>query len=252
MATATIGSLLLSSDDPGKLARWYATAFEAKVESTGDGGPGYDVVGLDGFHLMFDKRDDVSGRNSDGARVILNVEVDDPRATAARLDALGVQWVRPLEERDGNWFGTATDPDGNWIQIVWFSDAEEIAIGPPATTCSGFAVRDLDEAEHFYRDTLGMRVLRYPMGIAGVRVSRQTTVMVYPKDDHRPAEFTVLNIAVDDLEKTVDDLVGKGVGILRYDGFEHDERGIVRGGDGEPDIAWFTDPSGNILSVLSA
>ncbi|WP_232715950.1 VOC family protein [Gordonia metallireducens] len=197
MATATIGSLLLSSDDPGKLARWYATAFEAKVESTGDGGPGYDVVGLDGFHLMFDKRDDVSGRNSDGARVILNVEVDDPRATAARLDALGVQWVRPLKERDGNWFGTA-------------------------------------------------------MGIAGVRVSRQTTVMVYPKDDHRPAEFTVLNIAVDDLEKTVDDLVGKGVGILRYDGFEHDERGIVRGGDGEPDIAWFTDPSGNILSVLSA
>ncbi|MCZ4580136.1 VOC family protein [Gordonia amicalis] len=251
MATATIGSMLLSSDDPARLAHWYATAFEAKVESTGDGGPGYDVVELDGFYLMFDKRDDVSGPNRDGARSILNVEVDDPRATAARLDSLGAEWISPLEERDGNFLGTATDPDGNWIQIVWFSDAEEIALGPPASTCSTFAVRDLDEAERFYRNVLGMRVLRYPMGVAGVRVSRQTTVMVYPKDDHRPAGFTVLNIAVDDLAKTVDDLVGKGVEILRYDGFEHDERGIVRGGDGEPDIAWFTDPSGNILSVLS-
>ncbi len=251
MATATIGSLLLSSDDPARLAHWYATAFEAKVESTGDGGPGYDVVELDGFYLMFDKRDDVSGSNGDGARCILNVEVDDPRATATRLDALGARWVSPLEVREGNWFGTAIDPDGNWIQIVWLSDAEEIAMGPPRSTCSGFAVRDLDEAERFYRDVLGMRVLRYPMGIAGVRVSRQTTVMVYPKDDHRPAGFTVLNIAVDDVEKTVDDLAGKGVEILRYDGFTHDERGIVRGDEGEPDIAWFTDPSGNILSVLS-
>ncbi|MBA5849040.1 VOC family protein [Gordonia amicalis] len=251
MATATIGSMLLSSDDPARLAHWYATAFEAKVESTGDGGPGYDVVELDGFYLMFDKRDDVSGPNRDGARSILNVEVDDPRATAARLDSLGAVWISPLEERDGNFLGTATDPDGNWIQIVWLSDAEEIAMGPPASTCSAFAVRDLDEAERFYRDVLGMRVLRYPMGVAGVRVSRRTTVMVYPKDHHRPATFTVLNIVVDDLAQTVDGLVGKGVEILRYDGFEHDERGIVRGGDGEPDIAWFTDPSGNILSVLS-
>ncbi len=125
--------------------------------------------------------------------------------------------------------------------------------GPPASTCSGFAVRDLDEAERFYRDVLGMRVLRYPMGIAGVRVTRQTTVMVYPKDDHRPATFTVLNIAVDDLGKTVVDLVGKGVEILRYDAFTHDERGHrPRWRGGEPDIAWFTDPSGNILSILSA
>ncbi|MDS1116708.1 VOC family protein [Gordonia westfalica] len=251
MATATIGSLLLSSDDPARLAHFYASAFEAKVETTGDDGTGYQVVNLDGFYLMFDKRDDVSGPNGDGARTIPNIEVDDPRATAARLDTLGAGWISPLEERDGNFFGTATDPDGNWFQIIWISDAEEIRMGPPASTCSGFAVRDLDEAERFYRDVLGMRVLRYPMGIAGVRVTRQTTVMVYPKDDHRPATFTVLNIAVDDLGKTVDDLVGKGVEILRYDAFTHDERGIVRGGEGEPDIAWFTDPSGNILSILS-
>ncbi|MEO9326676.1 VOC family protein [Gordonia aurantiaca] len=135
MATATIGSMILSSEGPRRLAEWYAAAFEATIESTGaaDGGPGYLVVDLDGFCLMFDRRDDVSGVNTDGARLLINVEVDDPKAAAARIDALGARWISPLEQRGGNWFGTVADPDGNWVQILWICDEEEIAMGPPSS-----------------------------------------------------------------------------------------------------------------------
>jgi predicted enzyme related to lactoylglutathione lyase len=74
--------------------------------------------------------------------------------------------------------------------------------------------------------------------------------MVYPKPDHVPATYTVLNFQVEDIEAAVDELSGRGVAFERYDGFDHDEKGIVRGGGGPP-IAWFTDPAGNILAVLT-
>lgn len=121
----------------------------------------------------------------------------------------------------------------------------------PNLAFSGFAVGDLEAAETFYRDVLGMRVLRFPMGVLGIRINRQTTVMAYPKPDHTPAGYTMLNLPVDDLDKAVDELAAQGVEFLRYDGFDHDERGIVRSGEhGGPDIAWFTDPSGNVIAVL--
>ena len=78
-------------------------------------------------------------------------------------------------------------------------------------------------------------------------------IMVYPKDDHQPAVFTILNFPVDDIDKAVDELTERGVSFERYDGFDQDEKGIARGapGGGEgPSIAWFTDPAGNILAVL--
>ncbi|WP_340538864.1 VOC family protein [Nocardioides sp. GXZ039] len=243
--------MLLSSDQPERLAEWYATAFESEVQTT-PGEPGYRVVELDGFYLMFDQRDDVSGANPGGARAILNVEVDDPTATAARLDGLGARWVSPLEDRDGSCFGTLQDPDGNWLQILRLSDEQEAAMGGPGSACSGFAVRDLDETERFYRDVLGMRVLRYPMGLLGIRINRQTTVLAYPKPDHQPADFTILNLPVGDLPAAVDDLTANGVELLRYDGFDYDDRGIVAGNGRGPDIAWFRDPSGNVISVLAA
>ncbi|MFF6782823.1 VOC family protein [Streptomyces sp. NPDC012510] len=119
---------------------------------------------------------------------------------------------------------------------------------------SGFAVDDLGEAHRFYGETLGlqaeetgegdMRMLTLTLG-SGARV------FVYPKETHTPATFTILNFPVDDIEAAVDELEGHGVTLERYPGFEHDERGIVRGGDGGPAaIAWFTDPAGNVLSVL--
>ncbi|MGV9709136.1 VOC family protein [Gordonia sp. NPDC003424] len=250
MATATISSMLLSTDYPQRLADWYAAAFDAKVEST-PGDDGYRVVNLDGFYLMFDSRDDVTGANTGGARMILNVEVDDPEATARRLDDLGAEWVSPLENRDGNLFGTVCDPDGNWLQILRLSDEHEAQMSGPESPFSGFAVRDIEAAADFYRDVLGMRVLRFDMGILGIRINRQTTVLVYPKPDHEPANFTILNLPVDDLEQTVDDLTAKGVEFVRYDGFDHDDRGIARGHGHGPDIAWLRDPSGNVIAVLA-
>lgn len=86
------------------------------------------------------------------------------------------------------------------------------------------------------------------MGLLQLTLSGGGTVMVYPKDDHKPATYTVLNFTVDDAEKAVDALVEKGIKLEHYEGFDQDEKGISRGMG--PTIAWFKDPAGNILSVL--
>ncbi len=122
---------------------------------------------------------------------------------------------------------------------------------------SGFSVDDLDAAERFYSDVLGLPVERTPQGLwlrLGAREAPgtpTTDVFVYPKGDaHRPATFTVLNLAVDDLEGVVAWLRGRGVTFERYPGIAADDDGIVRGGAAGPDIAWFTDPAGNVVAVL--
>jgi predicted enzyme related to lactoylglutathione lyase len=115
---------------------------------------------------------------------------------------------------------------------------------------SGFAVKDLDAARTFYGGVLGLDVEDQPMGILSVRLGNGAAVMVYPKADHVPATYTILNFPVADVEAAVDRLIEAGVRMERYEGFDHDAKGIVRD-EGGPTIAWFTDPSGNILSVLS-
>jgi len=114
---------------------------------------------------------------------------------------------------------------------------------------SGFAVPDIAEAKDFYGTTLGMRVSDGPMGLLTLHPAGGRDIMVYPKPDHIPATYTILNFPVDDIDAAVDELASRGVEFLRYDGFEQDDKGIARG-DG-PDIAWFTDPAGNILAVLT-
>jgi catechol 2,3-dioxygenase-like lactoylglutathione lyase family enzyme len=114
---------------------------------------------------------------------------------------------------------------------------------------SGFAVQDLDAARAFYGQTLGLEVQDQPMGILELRLATGASVMVYPKPDHTPATYTILNFPVPDVEAAVDRLVAAGVRMERYEGFEQDARGIARD-PGGPSIAWFTDPSGNVLSVL--
>lgn len=118
---------------------------------------------------------------------------------------------------------------------------------------SGFSVNDIPAAEAFYRDVLGLEVSINAMGILNIVLPGGGTVMAYPKDDHVPAVFTVLNFAVDDIDQAVDQLEAAGVQLERYDGFPQDERGVLRGkaADRGPDIVWFLDPSGNILSALS-
>ena len=108
-------------------------------------------------------------------------------------------------------------------------------------------------ARTFYTELLGIDSEDNPMGLLELRFVHGGHVIIYPKDNHVPATFTVLNFPVDDIDATVDALVAKGVEIERYDGLNQDAKGISRGkaaGMG-PDIAWFTDPAGNILSVLS-
>jgi catechol 2,3-dioxygenase-like lactoylglutathione lyase family enzyme len=116
---------------------------------------------------------------------------------------------------------------------------------------SGFAVDDLDAARAFYRDTLGLEVTDEEMGILTLHLARDRPTMIYPKPDFEPATYTILNFQVADVEAAVDELGSRGVEFERYDGFEQDEKGIAHTPGGGPDIAWFKDPAGNILSVLS-
>lgn len=112
---------------------------------------------------------------------------------------------------------------------------------------SGFAVDDLQKAKEFYGETLGLRTSE-EHGLLTLHLAGERATLVYPKPGHKPADYTILNFKVTDIEQTVDELAERGVGFERYDGFEQDERGIFRGGG--PYIAWFTDPAGNIMSVL--
>ena len=116
---------------------------------------------------------------------------------------------------------------------------------------SGFAVKDLAAAKSFYGDTLGLDARDGEMGSLELHLAGGQTIFIYPKDDHVPATYTILNFPVDDIDRAVDELTGAGVKMERYDGpdFNQDAKGISRGNG--PDIAWFTDPSGNILSVLT-
>jgi len=112
---------------------------------------------------------------------------------------------------------------------------------------SGFAVDDIEKAREFYGQTLGLRTSEQH-GLMTLHIAGDRDTIVYPKPDHQPAGYTILNFPVDDIEEAVDGLVGRGVKMERYDSFDQDERGIFRAGG--PYIAWFTDPAGNVLSVL--
>jgi catechol 2,3-dioxygenase-like lactoylglutathione lyase family enzyme len=116
---------------------------------------------------------------------------------------------------------------------------------------SGFSVDDIGRAKAFYGNTLGLDVVEDNAQLA-LKLAGGGTVFVYPKENHTPASFTILNFPVDDVERAVDDLTQAGVEFEHYPGeIGTDERGIHHGPPG-PDIAWFRDPAGNILSVLQA
>jgi catechol 2,3-dioxygenase-like lactoylglutathione lyase family enzyme len=115
---------------------------------------------------------------------------------------------------------------------------------------SGYSVNDMEKAKEFYGGTLGLEVSDEPAGLA-LRIPGRTPVFIYPKDNHEPATYTVLNFPVTDIDRAVDDLTQAGVSFEHYgEGFDQDEKGIARGANG-PAIAWFKDPVGNILSVLA-
>jgi catechol 2,3-dioxygenase-like lactoylglutathione lyase family enzyme len=115
---------------------------------------------------------------------------------------------------------------------------------------SGFSVDDVPRAREFYGETLGLRVSEQD-GMLTLHLAGDRDTLVYPKADHAPATFTILNFQVDDVEGAVDELTERGVTFERYAGteVETDEKGIFRGGG--PLIAWFKDPAGNVLSVIA-
>jgi catechol 2,3-dioxygenase-like lactoylglutathione lyase family enzyme len=117
---------------------------------------------------------------------------------------------------------------------------------------SGFAVDDLQKAHEFYGETLGLKtsVLDDENGLLMLHLAGGRDTLVYRKPGFVPATYTILNFPVDDIDKAVDELTARGVRFERYDGFEQDEKGVARGNGNGPDIAWFKDPAGNILSVL--
>ena len=117
---------------------------------------------------------------------------------------------------------------------------------------SSFAVNDLQKAKEFYHGKLGIEVSENEMGILTLHLGSGAEVIIYPKPNHQPATFTILNFPVDNIDKAVDELIAKGITFEQYgEPIKTDEKGILRGNGRGPDIAWFTDPAGNILSVLA-
>ena len=121
----------------------------------------------------------------------------------------------------------------------------------PNYAFSGLSYKDEDATKHFYTDKLGLDVERDEMGLR-VHLPGGSQLYMYQKDNHQPATFTVLNFVVDDIDEAVTELTNRGVKFERYEGMPQDDTGIARGiaANRGPDIAWFTDPSGNILAVL--
>ena len=121
----------------------------------------------------------------------------------------------------------------------------------PDRAFSGFSVDDLEAAKQFYGETIGLKV-EEEFGMLTLTLANGARILVYPKPDHEPATFTILNFEVDDVDAAVNDLNSRGITTRIYDepDMPTDEKGIMRGNG--PDIAWFRDPAGNVLSVLAA
>ena len=116
---------------------------------------------------------------------------------------------------------------------------------------SGFSVNDLAAAKEFYGETLGLTVEENMAGLT-LKIAGGNGTLIYPKEDHTPATYTILNFPVDDIDQAVDELAARGITCEQYANLT-DDRGIFRGISKQqgPDIAWFKDPAGNILSVLN-
>jgi len=134
MKRPTLDSMLLASTDPERLRTWYVDALDPEENSDVEG---YRILKFGAFHLMIDSRDDISEKNPEPGRVILNFDVEDARAVVERLDRLGASWLAELEDRDGSLFATAIDPDGNYVQIIQLSEAERAAMGGGTDTGQG-------------------------------------------------------------------------------------------------------------------
>ena len=120
----------------------------------------------------------------------------------------------------------------------------------PNNAFSGFSVKNIEEAKEFYGKTLGMKANIGEMGILELTIANDSKVIIYPKPNHEPASYTVLNFPVSNIDEAVDELTKRGVQFIQYnmETIKTDSKGIMRGNG--PNIAWFRDPAENILSVI--
>lgn len=136
------------------------------------------------------------------------------------------------------------------------ANEKEITMFKDVKAFSSFSVNDIPKAREFYGETLGLEVTEdtnMPMSLLRIHLATGGEIMVYPKDNHTPASFTVLNFPVDNIDEAVDELSGRGVQFEKYDEgpIKTNAKGIARDENGPgPAIAWFTDPAGNILAVM--
>ncbi|HUZ61988.1 MAG TPA: VOC family protein [Hanamia sp.] len=116
---------------------------------------------------------------------------------------------------------------------------------------SGFSVNDIQKAKEFYSGMLGLEVKDTPMGLLELNPEGGNHIIIYPKPNHVPATFTILNFPVKNIDESVNELIKKGITFEQYDGpIKTDEKGICRSGGKGPNIAWFKDPARNILSLI--
>lgn len=124
MSTPPLGSILLGTTNPHRLRDWYTAAFAGEGEGFSEVSPTMFAATFGDVAVLIDGRTDVGDKNPEPGRVILNFHVEDARATADRLNSLGVTWLVELEEREGGLFGTLVDPDGNYLQIIQLREAQ--------------------------------------------------------------------------------------------------------------------------------
>lgn len=126
MTRPSLDSILLASTDPQRLHDWYAATLDPQEDTQMDQ---YRVLKFGDVYLLIDTRDDIGDKNPEPARVILNFDVADARAVAARMAEQGTAWHAELEDRDGSLFATAIDPDGNYVQIIQLSEEARAQMG---------------------------------------------------------------------------------------------------------------------------
>lgn len=257
-----LGSILIASRDPDRLRGWYEQAFGLSADSDG-------FLRLGDVGMLVDRRDDIAATVTEPGRMIVNLHVDDARAVAHHLDAMGVRWLASLEYREasGAWFGTVLDVDGNYVQIIELTDAYRSAhrkrLRPPgrgplvgAAVATRLPAQDLDRARAYYAEKLGLEPvetrpggLRYECGAGAFSI--------FQSSGQASGEHTQMAWQVDDLDVVVSELRGRGVvfeevnapGMCTVDGIaEVDGNYPSDGGRGER-AAWFRDSEGNLIGI---
>jgi predicted enzyme related to lactoylglutathione lyase len=260
-----IGSILLASTDPGRLRAWYEQAFGVAADPDG-------FLRLGDVGLLIDGRDDVADVPAEPARVILNVHVADARATARRLDTMGVTWHAELEYREGAgaWFGTVLDPDGNYLQIIELTPeywkarrdrARQSGTGPLAAgaVATRLPAQDLDRARRFYAEKLGLEPVETRPG--GLRYQCESGSFALFESAGRPSgEHTQMAWTVADVDAAVAELKARGVefetvdvpGLKTVDGLADVEGNYPSAGGIGERAGWFRDSEGNLIGLGEA